>query len=62
MEDICKTKGCSYYTLSKDDEFKKMLDVEFDYIVFAKSLDIYLRLNKGKSINVYGSNDTDIRT
>ncbi len=62
IEQICKTRGCSYYTLNNESEFKKIINDDFDYMVFPKSFDIYLRIKKGKYMNIYGSSDTNVET
>eukprot|EP01015_Nassula_variabilis_P031942 TRINITY_DN731_c0_g1_i19.p1 TRINITY_DN731_c0_g1~~TRINITY_DN731_c0_g1_i19.p1 ORF type:complete len:346 (+),score=65.88 TRINITY_DN731_c0_g1_i19:65-1102(+) len=62
VEEICKTKGSCYYTITNEDDFRKLLHEDFDYMVFPIAFDMYTRMNKGKFMNVYGSNDTDIGT
>ena len=58
IETICKVKGCCYYTINSEIEFKKILADDFDYMVFTVAFDVIMKTD-AKFLNVYGSNDTD---
>ncbi len=59
---ISKTKGCNYYTIEDEKSFKKLLEEDFNYMIYPTSFEIYLNIVKGKFTNIYGSGDTDVNT
>ena len=63
MSYICKLRGCNYYAVKSEQDFKKRMDTEFDFMVTPLVFDLTLRLkSEGNSCsiqNVFGSGDED---
>jgi Ca-activated chloride channel family protein len=64
VEYVSKTKGANYYSVHSSKEFKKRMDIEFDFMVTPLVYDLELDLeSKGYKINaVYGSPDANLAT
>ena len=58
IEQICKAKGSSYYTIYNELDFNKLLAEDFNYMVFPFAFDIMIKTD-ARVKNIYGSNDTD---
>lgn len=43
VETICKVKGSCYYTIYNEEDFKKLLADDFDYMVFPFAFDIMIK-------------------
>jgi Ca-activated chloride channel family protein len=64
VEYVSKTKGANYFSVHSSDEFKKLLDEEFDYMVTPLVYDLVLKLDskKYKIDAVYGSPEANLAT
>ena len=64
VEYVSKTRGANYFSVHSSNEFKKLLDKEFDYMVTPLVYDLTLKLDskKYKIDAVYGSPDAKLST
>jgi Ca-activated chloride channel family protein len=45
IEQICKAKGCSYYSIANEEDFLQLLYRDFDYMVFPVAFDVKVKTN-----------------
>jgi len=64
VEHITKTRGANYYAVHSNEDFKKRLDEEFDFMVTPLVFDLELQLssNDYEIVGVFGSPEADLAT